>query len=288
MHMTRPLARLALDCYTLELWPKNAYEVQHINGYDTIGFAFETQSGVDAICSEQKRVFHRQANTLSWIPRDCPVFSWSMEGGEYLVIQGGSAKLVEHHDAAQRPLNAIVDAAAVQAAYRLRRLLMCGTMTAPVTGAGVMMPTATDTVLHIDADWGQPCISALAVLSAALFDHFDGPRLTQPWMTGSRMAAVDQFIDQHMHESMTIDRLAAALSLSVGFLIRAFRQSLSMTPHRYIMERRLAHARRSLSAKASIATVAFACGFTDQAHLTRIMQQTIGVTPSRYRRKYGN
>lgn len=71
--------------------------------------------------------------------------------------------------------------------------------------------------------------------------------------------------------------------MSVGFLVRAFRQSLNMTPHRYIMERRLARARRLLQAKSAIADVAFACGFTDQAHLTRTLRQTIGVTPSRYR-----
>ncbi|WP_347558016.1 AraC family transcriptional regulator [Robbsia sp. KACC 23696] len=260
--MTHPLKALRVDGCTLTLWSKAGYEVQDVSDEDVVGFAFEAQSGVDAIGSDKKRAFSRPANTLSWIPRECPVYSCSKEGGEYLVIRNLAGASLAYPRAAERPLNAIVDVDAVKAAYLLRRMV--------ISGQG-----------------GDALVTALDTLGATLHHHCHDVTPTTPWISDRRLAATDRFIDRHLHESLTIDRLASELALSVGFLVRAFRQSLGMTPHRYIMERRLAHARRLLTGNTPIATVAFECGFTDQAHLTRIMRQTIGVTPSRYRQTCG-
>jgi AraC family transcriptional regulator len=91
-----------------------------------------------------------------------------------------------------------------------------------------------------------------------------------------------------MSERLSVTELAAALGLSVGFLTLAFRGALGTTPHRWLLERRLARARAQLAATAKpIAAIAGACGFADQAHLTRHMQATFGVTPGAYRRLDG-
>ncbi|MCJ2123546.1 helix-turn-helix transcriptional regulator [Methylobacterium sp. J-077] len=79
-------------------------------------------------------------------------------------------------------------------------------------------------------------------------------------------------------------RLAAELDLSVGFLVLAFRKALGVTPHRYLMERRLARARTQLASGQTIAAAAQEYGFADQAHLTRHMRRTLGMTPGAYRR----
>ncbi|MGI4857454.1 MAG: hypothetical protein ACRYHA_11215 [Janthinobacterium lividum] len=209
--MTRPLVKLSMRGGTLELWAKSAYEVQSVCGDDTIGFAFETQSGVDAIGAGKKQAFRRQANTLSWIPRGCPVFSCSEEGGEYLVIQGVSAAMVAHPDAARRPLNAIVDAEAVHAAYLLRRLAVTEMMASAVKASGVGKCSEVQNKTSGSAgqndeggDRRQAFVSALDILSATLLHHFDSKRPVTPWITGARLAVIDRFIDQHMHESLTI------------------------------------------------------------------------------------
>ena len=55
-----------------------------------------------------------------------------------------------------------------------------------------------------------------------------------------------------------------------------------MTPHAYLVQRRLALARSLLDAGRPIADAAAAAGFADQAHLTRAFRRSLGYTPAAY------
>ena len=89
-----------------------------------------------------------------------------------------------------------------------------------------------------------------------------------------------------MERRIGVADLAAALGLSAGFLTLAFHGALGTTPHRYLLERRLARARAGLAATGTpVAAIAAGCGFADQAHLTRHMRAAFGVTPAAYRRQ---
>ncbi|GFE97868.1 hypothetical protein DmGdi_29410 [Gluconobacter sp. Gdi] len=257
MHMAKTVRRLETENWVVELWPKAAYDVQATSDRAVIGFAFEAQRGVDAIGTGKAHSFLRRPNTLSWVPSTCPVFSRSDEGGEYLVLRGMPTIMIGHRDARERPLNGIVDPDAVAAACSLRRRLLSGT---------------------------QKIASEPDILAAVLLHQFTSGRVAAPWITAARLAAIDRLIDRHMGERLEVARLAAELELSVGFLVRAFRQSLGVTPHRYLMERRLARARELLDARCPIADTATECGFADQAHLTRYMKRSVGVTPAFYGR----
>jgi AraC family transcriptional regulator len=257
MHMAKTVRRLETENWEVELWPKAAYDVQATSDRAVIGFAFETQSGMDAIGTGKARSFLRRPNTLSWVPSTCPVSSRSDEGGEYLVLRGMPTVMIGHREAGERPLNGIVDPDAVAAACSLRRTLLSET---------------------------QEIASEPDTLAAVLLHHFTSGTGAAPWIAAPRLAAIDRLIDRHMGERLKVARLAAELELSIGFLVRAFRQSLGVTPHRYVMERRLARARQLLDARRPIADTAAECGFADQAHLTRYMKRSIGVTPAFYRR----
>jgi len=67
-------------------------------------------------------------------------------------------------------------------------------------------------------------------------------------------------------------------------LARAFRGSFGTAPHRYLIARRIAAARRSIAGGARLAEVAAACGFADQSHLNRHFKAHTGMTPGRYAR----
>lgn len=252
MHTPKSVRRLSIGGFAAELWPRAPYEVLTSDAPSVLGFAFETQGGVDALGDRRAAPFRRPANSLSWLPRNCPVFSQSDRGGEYLAVHGLPSTMIGHPDAEQRLLNGIVDEDAVVAAFALRRL--------SISGSG---------------DGEQ----ALDVLAAVLLHVLSGAKAPSPWLTASRMTAIDRFIDAHLHERLGVARLARELELSVGHLVRSFRQGVGMTPHRYIMERRLSRARLLIAAHHPIALAAVDCGFSDQAHLTRSMRRAIGVTP---------
>ena len=66
-------------------------------------------------------------------------------------------------------------------------------------------------------------------------------------------------------------------------LARQFRSAFGTSPYRYSLMRRLDRARGLLRRNRSLADVALAAGFADQAHLSRMFKHAFGVTPARYR-----
>ena len=265
-----PIARMRLSGLVAELWPRTPYEVRDAGGPGVIGFAFEAQSGEDAIASDRARPFRRGASTLAWIPPGCPAYSTSRTGGEYLVLRGFDANAVAHPDAPERTVNDAVDPTAVVAARALRRWLLWA-RTRPEDAAASL--AAAETV---------------EVLRAALLRRYQGgPGRAAGWLTPARLTAVDRLITERMAQRIDVAALAAELGLSTGFLVLAFHGGLGITPHRYLMERRLAHARAELASTSTpIAAVAADCGFADQAHLTRHMRMVLSTIPAEYRRSF--
>lgn len=102
-----------------------------------------------------------------------------------------------------------------------------------------------------------------------------------------QLRLVTEHIDEHLSDTVHIDRLAALTKLSGGHFCRAFKTSLGETPHAYIIRRRLDRAKiLMLTTSENLSHIAYACGLTDQAHLTRLFRQHVGETPLAWRRAY--
>lgn len=90
-------------------------------------------------------------------------------------------------------------------------------------------------------------------------------------------------IDADPAAPLTLTGLAAEARTSRYQLLRAFARELGLTPHAYIVQQRLALARRLIRAGSALADAASIAGFSDQSHLTRMFARQFGVTPARYR-----
>jgi len=90
-------------------------------------------------------------------------------------------------------------------------------------------------------------------------------------------------IDADPAAALTLKSLAAEVGTSRYQLLRAFARELGLTPHAYIVQQRLALARRLIRAGSALVDAASAAGFSDQSHLTRMFARQFGVTPARYR-----
>jgi AraC-like DNA-binding protein len=89
-------------------------------------------------------------------------------------------------------------------------------------------------------------------------------------------------IDANPAAPYTLVELAGAVGLSRYQLIRGFAREVGLTPHAYIVQQRIALARRLIKARNDLADAALASGFFDQSHLTRCFVRQFGVTPGRY------
>jgi AraC family transcriptional regulator len=94
-----------------------------------------------------------------------------------------------------------------------------------------------------------------------------------------------EFIDEHLAEEISLATLAGLVDLSVYHFARAFKQSFSVPPHRYHMNRRMDRARSLLRRSAfSVTQIGSQIGFRETSSFTRAYRKFAGVTPSKYRR----
>ena len=95
---------------------------------------------------------------------------------------------------------------------------------------------------------------------------------------------VRDYAETHLEDSISLQDLASTAGLSTSHFIRAFKQSAGMTPHRYLLQRRV---RRALGLLAettlALSQIAMASGFADQSHFCRQFRKLVGATPRRYR-----
>lgn len=92
-----------------------------------------------------------------------------------------------------------------------------------------------------------------------------------------------RYIRQHCTEPLALEDICQAAQLSASYLIRAFKQRFGISPHAYLVNQRVQFAQAKLRNGASIAEVALASGFADQAHLQRAFKQHLAATPGQYR-----
>jgi AraC-like DNA-binding protein len=89
---------------------------------------------------------------------------------------------------------------------------------------------------------------------------------------------------ERWNERVPLVELAAVAGLSRFELVRRFGAQIGLTPHAFQTNLRIGRARDLLATGTAPAAVAAACGFADQAHLTRTFRVAVGVTPARYAR----
>jgi AraC family transcriptional regulator len=98
-----------------------------------------------------------------------------------------------------------------------------------------------------------------------------------------------EFIDAQIPNEITISDLAALAGLSHYQFIRAFKETIGLSPYQYVLSERIRRARALLSKPdLSLRDVAFAVGFSDASHLNRVFRKFVGVTPTAFRRDAGS
>jgi len=88
-------------------------------------------------------------------------------------------------------------------------------------------------------------------------------------------------------EKLSVAQVARHVGVSVNQLERLFRKTVGESPQRCLLNIRIEEASRRLrESYASMAEVAQACGFYDQAHFSRVFSAAAGCSPLAYRRRH--
>ena len=89
-------------------------------------------------------------------------------------------------------------------------------------------------------------------------------------------------MDDDPTAGVTLADLARESGMSRFQLLRGFAKATGLTPHAYLVQRRINLARRLIAGGTPLAEAAMDSGFTDQSHMTRIFVRKYGITPGAY------
>jgi AraC family transcriptional regulator len=94
-----------------------------------------------------------------------------------------------------------------------------------------------------------------------------------------------EIIEANLDGEIPLTQLARECGLSTGHFSRAFKDTMGIPPHQWLLRRRIENAMRLLrDQQLSLPEVALACGFSDQSHFTRVFAKLSGTSPGAWRR----
>ena len=103
-----------------------------------------------------------------------------------------------------------------------------------------------------------------------------------------RLRVVKNYIEENLGNSIALHELAGLACVSVRHFERAFRQSVGVPPHSYVLERRVSAARDLLLShpKLNIEEIARKLGFSSPSHLSSAFVRRMGCSPGTFRRMH--
>ena len=92
------------------------------------------------------------------------------------------------------------------------------------------------------------------------------------------------YINDNLSQKLTLTEIAGAAHLSPYYLARLFKAAIGLSPHQYVIRRRVERAKTLLvGTDLPIVDVAGAVGFANQSHLAFHLRRLLGVSPKALR-----
>ncbi|HEY2051527.1 MAG TPA: AraC family transcriptional regulator [Caulobacteraceae bacterium] len=151
-----------------------------------------------------------------------------------------------------------------------------------------LLQAARDQLERDRAAAGVSINQAASMLQSELQRHASaskldgGPGELAAW----QVRRIRAYIDDHLSETIHVKDLSDVARRSTAHFCRAFKRTFNQTPHAYLTARRLSRAKAlMLEGDEPLSIIALLCGFTDQAHLSKLFRQHTGETPAAWRRR---
>jgi AraC family transcriptional regulator len=200
-------------------------------------------------------------------PRQPHAVTWRRSAG-LMCLQLSEAFMIEALDVSQLRLGdsfTVRDPLISAAAAQVHKALNSEGQLGPTFGAAIAMTIAYR--IGVEAPAGGPIKPAERV---------------RP-LPAHQLARVENFVQDHLDQPISLARLAGLVGLSKWHFVRRFRASHGLSPHDFIVQRRLARAKELLAkSDVSITSVALDVGMS-HSHFSRTFLSRFGLSPREFR-----
>lgn len=130
-------------------------------------------------------------------------------------------------------------------------------------------------------------LEAMLLSNAELYNEINDIRAAKPSTRKEmyrRLNGVKDYIDSCFNEDITLDDLSKIALMSPFHLLRQFKKNYHITPHQYLINRRLDRAKNSVVySDASLTDICFMIGFRDISSFSKLFKRRFGLSPQQYR-----
>jgi AraC-like DNA-binding protein len=99
-----------------------------------------------------------------------------------------------------------------------------------------------------------------------------------------KLRRTTDYIEAHLEHELLLTEIAAVARMSPAHFARLFRRATGLTPHQFIIVRRIERAKRLLTeSRLPIIDIGRQVGFTDQSYFTAVFRKYVATTPKAYR-----
>jgi len=124
---------------------------------------------------------------------------------------------------------------------------------------------------------------SMALLSYVTRRVAPASEIVRGHLSAAQCQKLRAYIRENLSGELSLVELATLVGLGPRYFSTLFRRAFGATPHKYVMQQRLAEGARLLTNQGmEISDVAVQVGFCSQSHFTAAFRQAYGVTPRRY------
>lgn len=120
------------------------------------------------------------------------------------------------------------------------------------------------------------------------YKNLDALKTTTNKRTFNLLLDSREYIDQHYLKKIDLQNIAENNNVSEYHFLRLFKKAFSVTPHQYIIQKRLEFSKTLLSENYDLNDVAFLSGFADQPSFTKCFKKKYAITPNNFKKNISN